>query len=60
MITREPGLVDVDGRELSAKGDALERVNALVDFEAFSPELEQAVPRGPREGRAVAHPTTTC
>ena len=34
--------------ELSAKGDDLERVNALVDFEAFRSELEQAVPRADR------------
>ena len=44
-MARAPGLFDVDARlrELSAKGDDLERVNALVDFEAFRPELEQAV-----------------
>ena len=49
-MTREPRLFDVDARlrELSAKGDDLERVNALVDFEAFRPELEQAVPRADR------------
>src|ERR671917_1600232 len=49
-MTREPGLFDVDARlrELSAKGDDLERVNALVDFEAFRRELEQAVPRADR------------
>ena len=41
-------------RELSAKGgDGLERIAALVDFEAFRPELERAVPRsgGARGGR---------
>jgi IS5 family transposase len=49
-MAREPGLFDVDARlrELSAKGDDLERVNALVDFEAFRPELERAVPRADR------------
>ena len=49
-MAREPGLFDVDARlrELSAKGDDLERVNALVDFEAFRPELEHAVPRADR------------
>ena len=49
-MARAPGLFDVDARlrELSAKGDDLERVNALVDFEAFRPELEQAVPRADR------------
>ena len=49
-MAKEPGLFDVDARlrELSAKGDDLERVNALVDFEAFRPELERAVPRAER------------
>ena len=50
IMAREPGLFDIDARlrELSAKGDDLERVNALVDFEAFRSELEQAVPRADR------------
>ena len=41
-MRREPGLFDVDARlrELSAKGDDLKRVNALVDFEAFRSEIE--------------------
>jgi transposase len=49
-MAAQPGLFDVDARlrELSAKGDDLERVNALVDFETFRPELEQAVPRADR------------
>ena len=49
-MAREPGLFDIDARlrELSAKGDDLERVNALVDFEVFRPDLEQAVPRADR------------
>jgi transposase len=34
--------------ELSAKGDALDRVKALVDFEMFRPGLEAAVPRADR------------
>jgi transposase, IS5 family len=40
-------------RELSAKGDDLERIAALVDFEQFRPELEHAVPRsnGAKGGR---------
>jgi hypothetical protein len=40
-MAREPGLFDVDARlrDLPAKGDSLERVNALVDFEAFRSEL---------------------
>ena len=47
---RQAGFFDVDGRlqELSAKGDALERLGKLVDFEMFRSELEQAVPRSDR------------
>jgi len=33
---------------MSAKGDDLERVKALVDFEIFRPVLETAVPRASR------------
>jgi IS5 family transposase len=51
----QPGFFDVDERlrELSAKGDGLERIAALVDFERFRPELERAVPRsdGAKGGR---------
>jgi hypothetical protein len=35
-------------RVLSAKGDDLERVKALVEFEMFRPALEAAVPRADR------------
>ena len=50
MADRAPGLFDVDDRlaELSAKGDDLERVKALVDFEIFRPALETAVARADR------------
>jgi hypothetical protein len=50
MAGRAPGFFDVDDRlvELSAKGDGLERVNALVDFEMFRPALEAAIPRADR------------
>jgi hypothetical protein len=52
---RQPGSFDVEDRlrELSAKGDDLERIAALVDFEKFRPELGQAVPRsdGTKGGR---------
>jgi len=52
---RQAGFFDVDGRlrELSAKGDDLERIAGLVDFEMFRPELEQAVLRsnGAKGGR---------
>ena len=33
---------------LSAKGDGLERLSAVIDFELFRPELERAVPRADR------------
>ena len=44
---RQPGFFDVEDRlrELSAKGDYLERIAALVDFERFRPELAAAVAR---------------
>lgn len=47
---RQAGLFDIEERlrDLSAKGDDLERVNALVDFEMFRAELERAVPRSDR------------
>ena len=49
-MARQAGLFDLEERlrELSAKGDDLERINALVDFEAFRSELERAVPRSDR------------
>ena len=43
-MTRDaPGFFDVDERlaELSAKGDDLERLNALVDFELFRAALKR-------------------
>lgn len=52
---RQPGFFDVADRlrELSAKGDDLERIAGLVDFEMFRAELERAVPRsdGTKGGR---------
>ena len=50
MVGRTPGFFDVDERlaALSAKGDDLQRVKALVDFELFRPALEAAVPRADR------------
>ena len=50
MSSRSPGFFDVDERlvELSAKGDDLERVKTLVDFEIFRPVLAAAVPRADR------------
>ena len=51
----QPGFFDVGNRlrALSAKGDDLERIAALVDFEGFRAELKQAVPRsdGAKGGR---------
>jgi len=46
----QPGFFDVEERlkELSAKGDALERLNAAVNFELFRADLERAVPRSDR------------
>src|ERR671920_1202470 len=51
----QAGFFDVDERlkDLSAKGDALERLSAIVDFELFRSDLARAVPRsdGSRGGR---------
>lgn len=46
----QPGLFDLEERlaALSAKGDGLERLGAVIDFELFRPELERAVPRADR------------
>jgi len=42
----QPGFFDVEERlkELSAKGDALERLSGVVDFELFRRDLERAGP----------------
>jgi IS5 family transposase len=47
---RPAGFFDVEERlaGLSKKGDDLERLVAVVDFEVFRPELEHAVPRADR------------
>jgi hypothetical protein len=47
---RPAGFFDVDERVagLSKKGDGLERLQAVVDFEVFRPGLERAVPRADR------------
>ena len=51
----QAGFFDFDDRlkELSAKGDHLERLSAIVDFELFRPDLVRAVPRsdGSKGGR---------
>jgi IS5 family transposase len=52
---RQSGFFDVEERlrELSARGDDLERIAVLVDFVMFRAELERAVPRadGTKGGR---------
>jgi IS5 family transposase len=47
---RPAGFFDVEERlaGLSRKGDDLERLAAVIDFEWFRPELERAVPRADR------------
>src|SRR3712207_2901003 len=47
---RQPGFFDLEERlaGLSAKGDGLERLGAVIDFELFRPELERAGPRADR------------
>ena len=47
---RPAGFFDIDERlaGLSKKGDDLERLAAVIDFELFRPELERAVPRADR------------
>jgi hypothetical protein len=56
-----PGFFAIDERlqELSAKGDDLERINALVDFEIFRLDLEAAVPV-PIDPRAAVRRSITC
>jgi len=55
MKVRGAGFFDFDERlkALSAKGDDLERIKTLVDFELFRSELEKSVPRsdGAKGGR---------
>jgi transposase, IS5 family len=49
-MARQAGFFEVEERLalLSAKGDGLERLAAVVDFEILRPELERAVPRSDR------------
>jgi hypothetical protein len=46
----QAGFFDIDERlkELSAKGDSLERLNGVVAFELFRVDLERAISRGNR------------
>lgn len=52
---KQPGFFDIDDRlkALSTKGDALEKLSGLVDFEQFRSLLTQAIPRsdGSKGGR---------
>ena len=50
MVDRTPRFFDADDRlaELSGKGDDLERVKALADFEIFRPAHATAVSRADR------------
>ena len=61
MVDRSPGFFDLDDRlaELSAKGDGLERVQALVDFEMF-PQRSKPQCRAPIDQRAAGRPSITC
>ena len=49
-MARQVGMFDVEERllGLTKKGDELERLTDVVDFELFRPELERAVPRADR------------
>lgn len=49
-MTDQPGFFDAHERlrRLSAAGDPLERLKAVVDFELFRPDLEAALPRADR------------
>lgn len=49
-MVRQPGFFDVDERlkDISAKGDDLERLNQIADFEVFRADLEHAAPRSDR------------
>jgi transposase, IS5 family len=49
-MAKQPGFFDTDERlrSLSAAGDPLERLKAVVDFELFRPELEAALDRADR------------
>jgi transposase, IS5 family len=48
VIDMAQGTMDERLKELSAKGDMLDRLKGLVDFELFRPDLERAVPRADR------------
>ena len=57
----QPGFFDADERlkAVSAAGDPLERLAAVVDFELFRPELEAALARSDR-AKGGRRRTTRC
>jgi hypothetical protein len=61
VMAGQGGVFDADERlrSLSAAGDALERLRAVVDFEAFRGELEAGLPRV-TAAAAAGRPTTRC
>jgi hypothetical protein len=56
------GFFDVDERlkQLSAKSDSLEQLNAVVDFELFRADLERAVPRSEHSKRRRSRIAGAC
>jgi hypothetical protein len=50
IMSKQPGFFDADERlkALSAAGDPLERLRAVVDFEPFRSDIEAALERGDR------------
>ena len=52
-------LSDLQAKELSAKGDDLERMKAIVDFEMYRANLEPTVP-GSGRARAANRPMIMC
>ena len=49
-MVEQPGFFDGDEwlKNIAAKGDDLERLNQIVDFEVFRADLERATPRSDR------------
>ena len=60
-MARQVGMFDVEERllGLTKKGDELERLTDVVDFELFRPELERAC-HAPTARRADGRRSTTC
>jgi hypothetical protein len=46
-------------KQLSAKGDSLERLSAVIDFRTVREDLERAVPRADRS-KVVGRRLITC